>query len=694
MKHSLPFFRTSRRASALWKLMLCGACALLLAGCGTSPRLDVPESSVAVTAPSDEDMLESYRLALQDEGLPLSDVEMRALLSTGEVDHGLSTDDMREVQVYFKHYIHSARPVVERFMRRGQSYIGYTRRIFRERGLPEELAYLAFVESGYNPVAVSRSNAVGMWQFMAGTGRQYGLRQDWWMDERRDPYHATRAAADYLAKLYDDFGDWHLAVAAYNAGEGKIGRALQGTQTESFFDLCRNNGLLDDKAQLKEETRQYVPRFLAVCKIMRNADALGFSPAEAVDTERTLLPVAELSARPGTDLAALAGRLGMSWDEFAAYNPAFRRSITPPDRYTPVYVPSALQARASLALRDASLTGSGWATYTVAKGDSMGRISKRTGVPVSILRQLNRKSEPLKVGAKLRIPGRAGAVQASAPSGKGAGPARAENSTRAASPVKAANSTRSANPAKSAIPAKAREDARAVATAPAGPAPASSARAADASAKAPANAPAAEPGRAAAAHKSAQAATHTVRPGDTLASMSRRYGVSVAAISAANPQLADPRSLRVGQTLKLPASSAEAAASVRPAPADASAARPATASAAAPQKAVTHTIRRGDTLASLSRHYGVSMAAISAANPQLSDPHSLRVGQTITVPAPGSSVSAAPSALPSTYKVQPGDTMWAIARKFNIPPAELLALNNMKDAGDLHPGDFVRVTPY
>lgn len=344
---------TFRPKGAALRLALCVCCALLLAGCGTA-KLDVPEAPLAVNTPTDEEMLESYRLALQDDGRPLSDVEMRALLSTGEVDRGLSTEEMREVQVYFKHYVHSARPVVERFIRRGQPYIDYTRRVFRERGLPEELAYLAFVESGYNPVAVSRSNAVGMWQFMAPTGRQYGLQQDWWMDERRDPYRSTRAAAEYLAKLYGDFGDWHLAVAAYNAGEGKIGRALEGTQTDTFFALCRNNALLDDKAQLKEETRQYVPRFLAMCKIMRNADVLGFRPAEMAEDERVLLPAVELSARPGTDLAALATKLGMSWDEFAAYNPAFRRYITPPDRYVSVYVPRYAQAQASLLLRDAS----------------------------------------------------------------------------------------------------------------------------------------------------------------------------------------------------------------------------------------------------------------------------------------------------------------------------------------------------
>lgn len=611
---------TFRPREAALRLALCVLCALLLAGCGTA-RLDVPQAPLAANTPTDDEMLESYRLALQDDSLPLSDVEMRALLSLGEVDRGLDTDDMREVHIYFKHYVHSARPVVERFIRRSQPYIDYTRQIFRERGLPEELAYLAFVESGYNPVAVSRSNAVGMWQFMAPTGRQYGLQQDWWMDERRDPYRSTRAAADYLAKLHGDFGDWHLAVAAYNAGEGKIGRALAGTRTKTFFALCRDNALLDDKAQLKDETRRYVPRFLAMCKIMRNADVLGFRPAELAEDERILLPAVELSARPGTDLAALAAKLGMGWEEFAAYNPAFRRYITPPDRYVSVYVPRYAQTQASLLLRDAVPSGSGWTTYTVARGDSMSRISKRTGVPVTVLRQVNRQSEPLKAGAKLRIPGRAGStLVATAPARAASVPATIRPADRAPAKI---------SPAKTA------------------------------------------------------ATRHTVRPGDTLGTVALRYDVSLDALRAANPQLKDPRLLRVGQVLALPGGSTPAA-------------TPVATRAGVRAAAAKHKVRSGETLASLSRRYNVSLDDFSAANPQLKDLHVLRVGQVLAVPAPGTAVAkapakAAPTKAPATYKVQPGDTMWAIARKFNIPPAELLALNNLEDASRLRPGDFVRV---
>lgn len=571
-------------------------CAMLMAGCGPK-TITVPEP--VVMNMDDSALLETYRYALKDDGITLTDVEMRALISEGEIDKGLSPAEMREVQIYFKHYLHSARPVIERFLLRGQPYINYTRQVFRERGLPEDLAFLAYVESGYNPVAVSRSNAVGIWQFMAPTGRQYGLTQDWWMDERRDPYRSTHAAADYLAKLYGDFNDWYLAVAAYNGGEGKIGRALNGTRTSNFFELCQNNHVLEDKAQLKEETKQYVPRFLAMCKIMRNAETLGFYPAVPADGTHTLVQAAQVYARPGTDLAAMAQRLGMRWDEFAAYNPAFRRYITPPDRYVAVYVPFYAEQQAMALMRDDTLAGNGWATYTIAKGDTMAKISTRTGVPVNVLRQMNPTSEPLKAGAHMRIPGKPGM----APAGGGTVVASVSRTT----PVQAAPRVTpkpTPQPATAAVPAK----------------------------------PAA--------------------------------------------------------TAAVPAKSVVAAAPAKPA-APATPAKPAVAATPTKPAAViaaggAYTVKPGDTLASIARQYNHSLTAMRDANSGLDNPDLLKVGQVINLPGKGT-VTAAKPAAPVTYEVQPGDTMWGIARKFNMPPGELLALNNMKGSPTLRPGDSIKV---
>ncbi len=566
------------RRLAVWSFAV--VCALLLAGCGTK-EISTPQATAtsSVADVDDAERLEFYRQTLKDDGIPLTDVEMRALLSEGELDRGLSPEEMREVQIYFKHYLHAVRPVMERFLQRSQPYMDYTVSVFRSRGMPEELAMLAYVESGYNPLAVSRSKAVGMWQFMAPTGRQYGLTQDWWMDERRDPYRATQAAADYLAKLYSDFGDWHLAVAAYNAGEGKIGRALADTGASRFFEMCRAPDPTDEKARLKEETKQYVPRFLAMCKVMRNAEALGLGPALPADGSPVLVKAVSVTARPGTDLALLAQRLDMPAEELGAYNPAFLRGMTPPNRHAAVYVPYHAAQKASLALNDDALIRSSSQSYVVAKNDTLGKISGRTGVPVAVLRDLNPKCEPLKAGARLRLPG------------------------------KAATAVAEARPApKPAAQAAAKPAPKPVAPAAAKPASAPKPQAVQASAKA---APA--------------AGKHTIQAGDTLASVARQHGVSLAAMREANGHLADHNLLKAGQTLNVP---------------------------------------------------GKAPAAVAAAKP---------------APKPAAQTAAKPAPSAIAYKVQPGDTMWSIARQFNIAPGDLLARNNMTRESTLKAGDTIRI---
>ena len=523
-------------------------CALLLSGCGAGQD----------SLPGPDNAAPDYSgIILEDDGIALTDAERDALLSQGELDRGLSKADLMEVQKYFKFYVHGNRRTIELNLLRSRPYIAYARKVFREKGLPEELACLAYVESGYNPTAVSRSKAMGLWQFMSATGRQYDLAQDWWMDERLAPYKATRAAADYLAELYDMFHDWHLAIASYNAGPGKMGRALEGTGEEEFFSLCRNNDVLDEKRKLRPETMQYVPRFLAMCKIMRNAEALGFTAAEPRPGDLVSAPARELRARPGTDLAAFAGALGMSWAEFSAYNPAFKRYITPPDRHVSVYVPYHAEARADKLLRDGKLSGRGWATYTIVRNDTLGKISRRTGVPVTVLRQANPRCEPLKIGRKLRIPG----------TGKGGEYmiASAKSSSAEASPAKTA-------------PAKAAPAKRAAAR----PSGKSGAATAVAASKKSAPAESSAKKRSAGGTRS-----HEVRSGDTLASIARQYGISLTAMRDANSHLDDPHKLRVGQKVNIPAGK---------------------------RKDVMYTVRSGDTLWSISRRFNTSPGEIRSLN--------------------------------------------------------------------------------
>ena len=379
---------------ALWALVF--ICALLAGGCGARSVVE-DDPPAADTAEQDE----MFQYVPKDDGIPLSSTELAVLNSTGELDGALSSDAMDDITIQYKYFLHKARPTFGRFLRRAEVYLPYVKQVFKERGLPEDLAYIAFIESGYNPIIVSRAGAAGTWQFMPFTGKKYGLAQDWWMDERHDTFKATHAAAEYLAKLYGDFKDWHLAIAAYNAGEGKIGRALEGTGATSFFELVRKNGMLDARARLKDETKQYVPRLLAVCKMMRNLEELGFIPPDP----GAATTLTKLEARPGTDLFAVAQAADMDWMEFSLLNTAYKRHVSPTDRDSVLYVPEHALDKALACLDGTSARrAGGWKTYTVAKRDSWQRISAMSGVPVGVLKRAN-GNKALRAGMSLRIPG-------------------------------------------------------------------------------------------------------------------------------------------------------------------------------------------------------------------------------------------------------------------------------------------------
>lgn len=317
----------------------------------------------------------------------LSQPEITALKKTGQIDRDVPKKAMEDITTQYKYFLRKGRGTMCAFSRNSEQYLAYARQVFRERGMPEELANLAIVESGYRPTAVSRAGAVGAWQFMPFTGAKYGLTQDWWQDDRLDPYRATEAAADYLQKLYNDFGDWPTAIAAYNAGEGKMSRALAGTGSKNFFEAASLNHILDEKTQLREETQQYVPKFMAVTKIMRNLPELGFDPIQPENQPGVM----RLSARPGTDLSALSRACNLSLPELKSYNLHHKRNITCTDRHTFVYVPTRAQKLASEYLCSTQAASfAGWKpTKVAAKNDSLEKISKRANVSLAMLKVAN-----------------------------------------------------------------------------------------------------------------------------------------------------------------------------------------------------------------------------------------------------------------------------------------------------------------
>jgi membrane-bound lytic murein transglycosylase D len=353
---------------------------------------------------SDVDDLEEKALGPEVEHEPateqvqLTPEEEKVLQTKTEIQFDLDVYETKEMQLYFKYFTHEYREKFALWLKRGQEFLPFIKEVFTSEGLPQDLIFLPFTESGFNAWAYSRAGAAGLWQFMPSTGRKYGLKVDWWIDERRDPYLSTYAAARYLKKLYNDFGDWYLALAAYNAGEGKIAWALRRSGCDNFFDLAKK------RRYLKRETKHYVPKFLAILKIVQNLKKLGFEP---IDWNKRP-DIEKLKIKGGTDLLALAGAIDINWKTFRKLNPAFRRQVSPPDKECFVYIPKEKLELAKAYLDNPqSRPFAGYKRYKIRRGDSWWYISRRFGVPIGVLKKVNNKtSNLLRPGSWIMIPAR------------------------------------------------------------------------------------------------------------------------------------------------------------------------------------------------------------------------------------------------------------------------------------------------
>jgi len=309
-------------------------------------------------------------------------------------------------------------------------------RILKEEGVPVDLIYLAQAESAFLPRATSRAKARGLWQFIASRGKEYGLRQTWWIDERFDPEKATRAAAKHLSDLYVEFNDWYLAMAAYNAGPLRIEQALKKTDSTTFWQLA-------DKKALPKETMNYVPTILALAIIGRSPDQYGFSvaPSPAQELERVGLEEA-------TDLRVIAEALGMPVDQLREMNPHVLRWTTPPDdpEFELVvpkgYTEKFAEKVVAMPDKDRIL----FRYHVVKKGDTLSVIARKYGVSVPDLTQANKISvkTSLRVGQELLVP--MSGARMPPPSGTAVASNVAAPSTPP-SPRAAAQTTPQANPA-------------------------------------------------------------------------------------------------------------------------------------------------------------------------------------------------------------------------------------------------------
>ncbi|MEW6002500.1 MAG: lytic transglycosylase domain-containing protein [Nitrospirota bacterium] len=312
-------------------------------------------------------------------------------------DYSQSEQAVAGVSKYITFFTHKIKEKFSRWLSRSGKYLELMQEILKEKEIPEEIVFLPLIESGFNPYAYSPARAAGYWQFVSSTARRYGLEINWWRDERRDPVKSTVAAANYLKDLYEMFGSWNLAMAAYNAGEGRILNALKKTNTDNYWSLL-------DTAYIKPETKDYVPKFIAASMIANSPKDFGFEDLEY----HSPLDYDEIRIDSPVDLEIIADCAGTTVEVIKELNPELKRWCTPPDV-------SEYNLRIPAGTKDVFLKNLSQIPeikrfsidlYKAKKKDTLKKISKKTGVPLQVILDLNsfEKIIPLKAGMKIYLP--------------------------------------------------------------------------------------------------------------------------------------------------------------------------------------------------------------------------------------------------------------------------------------------------
>jgi membrane-bound lytic murein transglycosylase D len=438
------------------------------------------------------------------------------------------------------------------------------RQIFAEEGVPQDLVYLAVIESGFQNHVRSYAAAVGMWQFIRSTGRIYGLKGSAWVEERRDPVKSARASARYLRRLYEISGDWYLALVGYNAGPLTVERAVANVESRNFWDLARSRWL-------RNQTKNYVPEILAAILIGKNPERYGLSIAQ-----ETPYAYETVQVDKATSLAVLARTAGVPVEDLKELNPELLRGSTPPGGYT-LRVPPGFgppTARALAGLTPAQRLD--FKSYTVRHGDTLAKVAARFKVsPEDLLSANDLKPTQFKPGRSLKVPPRS-SLPIAAVDLRGRGepkplPDGPLDGLPAFPPARSAGSTaeslgieRPQVHVPEILPARA-----------------------DAAASSAAVLPPTPSGDPVPRYVVADA-------GDTLARVASAYGVELAELSRLNPGVTGR--LAEGARIRLPED------------------RPAAVPSAAAAVPAFHLVVKGETLASLARKYGLEAADLKAWN--------------------------------------------------------------------------------
>ncbi|SYZ73216.1 putative Lytic transglycosylase catalytic [Candidatus Zixiibacteriota bacterium] len=297
------------------------------------------------------------------------------------------------VKTCIVYYQTVARDAIVRYLSRMTRYLPMIQKIFQEYGLPTDLAYLAMVESGFNNHAYSWARAMGMWQFIAETGRLYGMNRTWWYDERKDPVKSTHAAARFLKDLYNEFGSWELALAAYNGGPQRVRNVTKKQKTNDFWKL-----------KLKKQTMDYVPFFMAATMICKNPEKFGFANIDY----QPEVSYDEVRINKSLDLKVVADAIGCSLTELQDLNPELLRRYTPPNisQYV-LRIPGGRQEAFLASYSDMPVAQqTSWVQHKIRRGENIASIARKYGISQYALMEannLNRRSRII-AGRNLIIP--------------------------------------------------------------------------------------------------------------------------------------------------------------------------------------------------------------------------------------------------------------------------------------------------
>ncbi|HEY8714958.1 MAG TPA: transglycosylase SLT domain-containing protein [Candidatus Acidoferrum sp.] len=323
-------------------------------------------------------------------------LKARAEEAAKNISHDLPTTVNDEVLSFLNFFqTPRGRAIVETGLRRAGRYREMIARVLAEEGVPQDLIYLAQAESAFQPTALSRAGARGMWQFVAYRGQEYGLRHTWWLDERQDPEKATHAAAQHLRDLYKIFGDWYLAMAAYNCGPGNVQKAIERTGYADFWELYRRN-------VLPKETKNYVPIILALTLIAKDAPHYGIQaePESPIPTD---------VVKPGRaiDLRLVAETIDVDVETLRNLNPSLLRLATPDDASFELHLPPGSAEKFSAEIADIPADKwVSWRRHRVAAGETLTAIAKKYHVTPKAIADANNleHATALNTGEKLIIP--------------------------------------------------------------------------------------------------------------------------------------------------------------------------------------------------------------------------------------------------------------------------------------------------